>query len=225
MKKLLTIASLCLAIATASIGWAAPKDATKPATEQQQPVVQIAILLDNSGSMSGLINQARSEMWRMVNEFINASIDGQRPQLQVAVYHYGSPPATKLTDLTDNLDEVSEALFNIPVSGGSEYCGAVIEKAIKELDWSSSHNDLKLIFIAGNEPFSQGPTDYREACKLAIEHGVMVNTIHCGPGIPDDWRNGAVLADGQSDEHRPHREDPRSSKLRRTKKSRNSESS
>ncbi|HJN07531.1 MAG TPA: vWA domain-containing protein [Pirellulaceae bacterium] len=165
---------------------------------EKKPVVQIAILLDNSGSMSGLINQARGELWKVVNEFVTAKIDGVRPDLQVAVYHYGSPPATQLVPLTDDLDKVSEALFGIPVSGGSEYCGQAIDMATKELQWSESHDDLKLLFIAGNEPFTQGPVDYREACKAAIENGILVNTIHCGNGIPNGWRDGAVLADGKA---------------------------
>jgi predicted transposase YbfD/YdcC len=93
---------------------------------------------------------------------------------------------------------VSEALFGIPVSGGSEYCGQVIHMATNNLKWSESSRDLKLIFIAGNEPFTQGPIDYRAACKEAIAKQITINTIHCGPGIPDDWRDGALLADGKS---------------------------
>ncbi len=38
----------------------------------EKPLVQIAILLDTSGSMSGLINQARAQLWSIVNEFIFA---------------------------------------------------------------------------------------------------------------------------------------------------------
>ncbi len=167
-------------------------------TSDEKPTVQIAILLDNSGSMSGLINQARTELWKVVNEFVAAQINGVRPNLQVAVYHYGNPPATQLVPLTDDLDRVSEALFGIQISGGSEYCGQVIDMATRDLAWSDSRKDLKMIFIAGNEPFSQGPVDYRQACKDAIAKGIMVNTIHCGEGIPSDWREGALLADGKS---------------------------
>ncbi|MCA9185942.1 MAG: VWA domain-containing protein [Pirellulaceae bacterium] len=164
----------------------------------EKPIVQIAILLDNSGSMSGLIDQARSELWKIVNSFITAEIDGQRPQLQVALYHYGNPPATQLSTLTDDLDSISDALFGIQISGGSEFCGEVIQKATEELNWSQAPDDLKVIFIAGNEPFSQGSVDYRKACQAAIAKGIIVNTIHCGNGIPDDWRDGAQLADGKA---------------------------
>ncbi len=171
---------------------------TDGAIAKSNPKVQIAILLDNSGSMSGLINQARSELWKIVNEFATAKLDGASPQLEVAVYHYGNPPATQLVQLTDDLDRVSEALFGIPVSGGSEYCGEVIDMATKELKWNADDRNLKMIFIAGNEPFTQGPVDYRTACKAAIEKGIIVNTIHCGSGIPFGWRDGALLTDGKS---------------------------
>ena len=133
-----------------------------------------------------------------MNEFATAKQDGTAPDLEVAVYHYGNPPATQLVPLTDDLDSVSAALFGIPVNGGSEYCGAVIQSATNDLDWSKNDRDLKLIFIAGNERFNQGPVDYHKACKAAIEKGVIVNTIHCGNGIPDGWKQGAMLADGSS---------------------------
>jgi len=170
----------------------------RPAAETDPPLVQIAILLDNSGSMSGLIEQAKTQLWRVVNELTTARQNGKLPRLQVALYTYGSPPPRQLSLLTDDLDKVSESLFAVTISGGSEYCGQVIQTATRELAWSAQPNDLKLIFIAGNEPFTQGPVDYRDACKEAITRGIMVNTIHCGGGIPDDWRDGALLADGKA---------------------------
>jgi hypothetical protein len=170
----------------------------RPATENAGPVVQLAILLDNSGSMSGLIEQAKSELWRVVNELTTARQNGKQPRLQVALYTYGDPPPRQLNALTDDLDKVSESLFAVSINGGTEHCGQVIQTASRELAWSPSPNDLKLIFIAGNEPFTQGPVDYREACREAIAKGIRINTIHCGDGIPDDWRDGALLADGRA---------------------------
>ncbi len=170
----------------------------QPAAENSTPLVQLAILLDNSGSMSGLIEQAKSELWRVVNELTTARRNGKQPKLQVAIYTYGDPPPRQLNALTDDLDKVSEALFAVSINGGSEFCGQVIQTASRELAWSPSPNDLKLIFIAGNEPFTQGHVDYREACREAIAKGIMINTIHCGDGIPDDWRDGALLADGKA---------------------------
>jgi hypothetical protein len=41
-------------------------------------------------------------------------------------------------------------------NGGSEYCGAVIRDASMNLKWDDNNQSMKLIYIAGNEPFDQG---------------------------------------------------------------------
>jgi hypothetical protein len=176
---------------------------------KEQPVVQIAILLDNSGSMNGLIAQAKTQLWSIVNEFITAKQDGKAPRVQVALFEYGvnDLPAQKgyirfLSPLTDDLDKLSEQLFaiNTRVSGSEEYCGWVIRDAVEQLEWDKSPKTYKAIFIAGNEPFTQGSVNYRSSCKAAIEKGIIVNTIHCGnedEGIRGMWKDGAALADGR----------------------------
>ncbi len=90
-------------------------------------------------------------------------------------------------------------LFATKIEGGSEYCGQVIQAAVDELQWSKADADLKCIFIAGNEPFTQGPVDYKGACNNAIAKGITVSTIFCGNetgGVNGKWQDGAVLADG-----------------------------
>ena len=170
------------------------------------PKVQIALLLDTSNSMDGLINQAKAQLWKVVNELADARQEGQQPDVQVALYEYGksSLPQSEgyirqILPLTADLDRISEELFALTTNGGSEFCGQVISQAIEELAWSKDQDDLKVIVIAGNEEFSQGPVDWRKAVKGAIARGVMVDTIHCGPyeeGVRGHWRDGALLADG-----------------------------
>ncbi len=175
-------------------------------TIRQKPVVQMAILLDTSGSMSGLIDQARGELWAIVNEFIYAKKDGAAPEVQVALFEYGKSTVPSedgfvrlIVPFTMDLDKISEELFALKTNGGEEFCGWVIKDAVEKLQWSKRAEDLKVIFIAGNEPFTQGKVDYKESCKAAIEKGIIVNTIHCGSeseGINGKWKDGAVLADG-----------------------------
>ena len=181
--------------------------AARTAEAAPAPLVQVAILLDTSGSMQGLIEQAKGQLWKIVNEFINAKQNGQRPELQVALYEYGKsslPEASgwirQIVPLTNDLDRVSEELFKLTTDGGEEYCGWVIKEAVEHLAWSKAPNDFKAIFIAGNEPFTQGPVDYRQSCKAAIEKGIIVNTIHCGDqatGLSTKWQDGALLAEGK----------------------------
>lgn len=170
------------------------------------PKVQLALLLDTSGSMSGLINQARTQLWKVVNEFIAAKRDGQTPEVEVALYEYGNSGLQDkdtwircIVPLSRDLDKVSQELFSLKTNGGDEYCGAAIRHAADTLMWSKDGNVYKAIFIAGNEPFTQGPVTPADACKLAAGKGIVVNTIHCGSnaeGISGGWKSGAVLADG-----------------------------
>jgi len=179
----------------------------KMPTIEEKPLIQMAILLDTSGSMSGLIEQAKTELWAIVNEFIFAKRNGKEPELEVALYEYGKNSLSgqegyirMIVPLTTDLDKVSEELFALTTNGGSEYCGWVIKEATESLQWSISPDELKVIFIAGNEPFTQGPVDYRQACKAAASKGIIVNTIHCGSegaGLDGKWKDGALLADGR----------------------------
>ncbi|MBU0618051.1 MAG: VWA domain-containing protein, partial [Planctomycetes bacterium] len=160
-----------------------------PGGDKAPPRIEIALLLDTSNSMDGLIGQAKTQLWKVVNEFIPARRDGRQPELRVALFEYGNSglPASEghirlVTPLTDDLDKVSEELFALTTNGGSEYCGQVIQVATNCLDWSASSDDLKVIFIAGNEPFTQGQVDYRAACRAAISKGIVINTIFCGRG-------------------------------------------
>ncbi len=171
-----------------------------------EPKIQIAVLLDTSGSMDGLLNQTREQLWRIVNTFVSAKKEGQRARLELALYQYGNDSISSsahhvqlILPLTTDLDKISEALFKLTTNGGNEYCGAAISHALSELNWSTRPGDLKLVYIAGNEPFTQGPISFRESVKNAINRGIVVNTIHAGTqeqGIQDGWLAAAQLADG-----------------------------
>lgn len=172
----------------------------------EQPRIQVALLLDTSNSMDGLIEQAKARLWTIVNQVADTKKDGKKPLIQVALYEYGksSLPAETgyirmVSPLTTDLDMVSEKLFSLRTNGGSEYCGMVIERAARELGWSSNPRDLKLIFIAGNEPFTQGPVHYATGIGRARERRISVSTIFCGDyttGVQTSWKNGALLAGG-----------------------------
>lgn len=169
--------------------------------------IQVAILLDTSGSMDGLIEQAKSRLWNIINTLSTLRFRGQQPQIEIALYEYGNDgiPAKadyvrQVTPLTTDLDLISEKLFALSTNGGSEYCGAVIRKATQQLEWSSNSNDIKLIYIAGNEPFTQGGISYKEALSASNLKQITTNTIFCGDyneGINTMWRDGATRGNGK----------------------------
>ncbi len=172
----------------------------------ERPRIQLAILLDTSNSMDGLIEQTRNQLWQVVNQFALARQDGITPILEIALFEYGNSDnpggsgyVRQLSGFTRELDAVSQGLFSLTTNGGDEFCGYVIDAALHRLQWSRSSSDIKMIFIAGNESFDQGPVRYQDAIQLARQYDISVNTIHAGShdeGIRDGWRDGAVLAGG-----------------------------
>ena len=178
------------------------------------PKIQVAILLDVSGSMDGLIEQAKSRLWNIVNTMTTLKYKGKEPQIEIALYAYGIGSCRdvsgikcdsenylcQLTTFTTDLDLISEKLFALRTSGSEEYCGTVIAKATKDLDWGNSSADMKLIYIAGNEIFEQGKISYKKSIPSAVEQSIYINTIHCGDlrdGIEDLWKNAAELGKGK----------------------------
>lgn len=200
MKKCIVKSVLALLLLTFSFSYA--KHQPKP----KKQTIKVALLLDTSNSMDGLINQAKAQLWEIVNELSYAKYGMQKPNLEIALYEYGNSnlPAREgyirqVLQFSDDLDEISEQLFSLTTNGGNEFCGQVIQTSLNELSWGKNKNDLRLLFIAGNEPFTQGKINYKEAIANAKEKDVVVNTIFCGGyanGISGMWKDGADLGGG-----------------------------
>ncbi len=181
--------------------------ALAPAAFASEERIQLAILLDTSNSMDGLIAQAKSQLWKVVNELSRARRYNRRPVLQVALMEYGNDGLSEasgyiriVSDFTTDLDLISEELFGLSTNGGLEYCGEVVDRAAQELSWSNAGDSLKVIYIAGNEPFTQGDLSYRVADTRAVRRGIIVNTVFCGTfeeGVATLWKDGAARAGGR----------------------------
>ncbi len=172
-----------------------------------QPKIQAAILLDVSGSMDGLIEQAKAQLWNMVSTMGKAKCTGDiSPQIEIALYEYGRSDndvkkgyVKQLSSFTNDLDSLSKILFSLKTNGGDEYCGQVIQTSLKELQWDAAPENYKVIFIAGNEDFLQGNVLYTTSCNQAKNKGVIVNTIYCGDrmqGIKEHWNLNTECGNG-----------------------------
>jgi hypothetical protein len=166
--------------------------------------VDLAICLDTSGSMSGLIDAARQKLWSIANDLAMAK---PAPRLRVALLTFGNDGhraedgwVRLETPLTDDLDLVSQKLFALTTNGGTELVGRVLSRAGGVLDWTPSDSALKLIIVAGNEEADQDQVvRFEDACREVIGRGIMVNSIYCGPAtdpIAPRWQQVAQLADG-----------------------------
>jgi hypothetical protein len=179
----------------------------KNATKKADPKIQVAVLLDVSNSMDGLIDQARAQLWNMVNTLGKAKCDANiSPKIEIALYEYGRSTnnikqgyVKQINGFISDLDSLSQNLFSLTTNGGDEFCGHVIFSSLKELQWDQAPENYKVIFIAGNEDFLQGDIIYTKACNLAKEKGVIVNTIYCGDkmqGIQEHWNLAGECGNG-----------------------------
>ncbi len=178
-----------------------------PVMDSVQDTIQVAILLDTSGSMDGLINQARAHLWKMVDDLgqMTRKVDGKvrGVKVELALYEYGNeslPAASgyirQVLPLTSDLDKVSEELHRLSTNGGDEFVGQAIQVATTALQWSADPAALKYVFVAGNEEFDQGPVSAATAMAAARDRGIHVQLIYCGAQEPT-WSAAATLA--QSD--------------------------
>ena len=180
---------------------------TEPTFDRKGPTIQVALILDTSGSMDGLLQNARTHIWRIVNELALANKNNESVSIQVSLMEYGKstlPAYTgyikTLSPMTYDLDRVSEALFSTYTNGGDEFAGQAIGKAVHDLQWSNHPDDLKVVIIAGNEEFNQGKVSFLDTIREAKSKNIIVNTVFCGPhsqGRAFQWEDAAILGGGK----------------------------
>lgn len=126
MKTLLKLLIITLTISNFTCN--ANNVKAKPPKPDQK--IKVALLLDTSNSMDGLINQAKTQLWEIVNELSYAKCGTRQPDLEIALYEYGNDGLEQsdgfirqVLDFSEDLDEISKKLFSLRTNGGSEYCG------------------------------------------------------------------------------------------------------
>jgi von Willebrand factor type A domain len=191
-------------------GWHMPSSARATARamvaaeDAVQDTVQVALLLDTSGSMDGLLNQARSQLWKMVDDLgrMTRVVDGKtrHVKIELALYEYGNDAISadagyirQVLPFTTDLDTVSEQLHGLVTNGGSEFVGQAIATSAAALPWSADPAALRFVFVAGNEEFDQGPVTAATAMAAAARKDINVQLIYCGPTEPT-WAAAARLA-------------------------------
>ncbi|MGB0427807.1 MAG: vWA domain-containing protein [Flavobacteriales bacterium] len=179
------------------------RTAHKPIVSKSKKI-QLALLLDTSNSMDGLIHQAKNQLWEMVSQI---SKESPESSIEIALYHYGNSGLSALTHyvdqrspFTNNLDKISSELFKLKTNGGEEYCGAVIKMAVNQLDWNEDKTCKKIMVIAGNESFDQGKVSFITSIASALDKDIELNTVFCGDrhsGVIGHWEKAATLSAGE----------------------------
>jgi Mg-chelatase subunit ChlD len=173
------------------------------ASVQSRPRVEVAFVLDTTGSMGGLIDGAKRRIWSIAPRI------GEwrpRPDVRIALVAYrdkGDEYVTRVFDLTGDMDEVYRNLMSLQAGGGGdtpEHVSAAIHDAVHKVSWSEGPA-LRVLFLVGDAPPHvdyQDGFDYRRHVREARQRGIGVETIECGadPETARVWQEMAALGEG-----------------------------
>jgi Mg-chelatase subunit ChlD len=197
--KLLLLGAL--AAACSFSGLSAHETTVRPPA---RPRMEVVFVLDTTGSMSGMIAGAKQKIWAIANKLKSAD---PTPEIRFGLVGYRDRRdayVTKVFGLTGNLDEVYTNLYSYAAEGGGdtpESVNEALHKAVRDLQWSTEPEVLRVIFLVGDAPPHmdyQDDVKYQKTCKLANERGILINTLQCGrlEGTEEIWREIASLTNG-----------------------------
>ena len=177
--------------------------AVTPALVRAAPRVDVAFVLDTTGSMGGLIDGAKRKIWSIARRIGEGR---PRPDLRIALVGYrdlGDDYVTRVHDFSRDMDEVHERLMAFQASGGGdtpEHVSAAMGAAVQQLSWSQGPA-LQIIFLVGDAPPHvdyQDGHDYARYARTARARGIAVETVQCGgdPVTARFWQEIASLGDG-----------------------------
>jgi hypothetical protein len=168
-----------------ALGLAAVVMATAVGVAAPPPRVEVAFVLDTTGSMSGLIDGAKRRIWSIARKIGEGK---PRPDLRIALVGYrdlGDAYVTRVHPFSADMDEVYQSLSSFRAEGGGdrpEHVTAALRDAVDGLPWSRDGRVLRVIFLVGDAPphteYQDG--DFRPYLASARQRGILVDAIQCG---------------------------------------------
>jgi len=150
------------------------------------PTMEMVFVLDTTGSMGGLLTGAKQRIWGIVNDVMQTSSLSSVKVGLVAYRDRGDRYITQVLPLTEDLDKVYSTLTEYQAEGGGdepEDVRRALAEGVAKAGWSQpSSNRAQILFLVGDAP----PHDYADepdtltTAALAVERGLIVNTIQCG---------------------------------------------
>lgn len=176
----------------------------KPA-QNQQPKIEVVFVLDTTGSMGGLIEAAKENIWSIANTMVSAQ---SAPDISIGLVAYrdrGDDYVTQVVDLSSDLDSVYATLMDFKAGGGGdgpESVNAALYDSVHNISWSDDPDTYKVVFLLGDAPpHMDYPNEvtFPDTLKIASARGIVVNSIQCGDAAytTKPWQQIAQLAGGK----------------------------
>jgi len=169
----LLLASLVLALAA-------------PARATQSPRIEVAFVLDATGSMGPWIDAARQKIDAIASDLAAGQ---PPPDIRFALVTYrdkGDAYVTRAHDFTRDLGTMRGWLRETKADGGGDTPESVLEglnAGLVELGWTPDDaRTMKLLYLVGDAPphhYKDSPTEAWIAAE-ALKRGIVLHTIACG---------------------------------------------
>jgi hypothetical protein len=170
-----------------------------------RPIVEVAFVLDTTGSMARLIEGAKRKIWSIATSIVDCSPDAEIRMGLVAYRDIGDDYVTKTFDLTSDIQGLYADLLHFKARGGGDWPESVNEAlyvAVTKMSWTHGRNVSRIIFLVGDAPPHmdyQQDMKYPQVMRLARAKGITVNAVQAGSARDTErvWRAIAQMGHGE----------------------------
>lgn len=154
-----------------------------PLRAQEPPQLDVAFLLDATGSMGDEIDAVKDKIQDMISTI---ALGNPAPEVRFGIVAYrdrGDEYVTAVYELTSDIDAVIANLHQIKADGGGDYpesLNEALHATVHELNWDQRDAASRLVFlIADAPPHLDYPDDYDyvEEYQMAAEKGIAIHAI------------------------------------------------
>ena len=170
-----------------------------------RPTVEVAFVLDTTGSMGPLIEGAKRKIWSIATAILDENPQAEIRMGLVAYRDIGDDYVTRTFDLTTDIQDLYANLLELRAKGGGDWPESVneaLDVAVNKLQWSGGKETSRIIFLVGDAPphmdYAQD-TKYPQTLKVARQKDIIVNAVLAGGARDTErvWREVAQHGDGR----------------------------
>ncbi|MBN8982835.1 MAG: VWA domain-containing protein [Rhizobiales bacterium] len=170
-----------------------------------KPTVEVAFVLDTTGSMGGLIEGAKRKIWSIATTIVDTNPDADIRMALVAYRDIGDDYVTKTFDLTLDIQDIYGNLLALNARGGGDWPESVneaLDVTVNKLKWSKNDDARRIVFLVGDAPphmdYAQD-TKYPVTLKVAKQRDIIVNAVQAGTASDTArvWQDIAQLGNGR----------------------------
>jgi uncharacterized protein YegL len=167
--------------------------------------IEVAFVLDTTGSMADLIDGAKRKIWSIANTIIDVNPDADIRMALVAYRDRGDEYIVKSFDMSSDVQGLYGKLIKLEADGGGdtpESVNEALDESVRKLEWTKGGDTKRIVFLVGDAPphmdYPNGPL-YPQVLKRAQDEAITVNTVQAGedPETTKIWREIAQLGHGR----------------------------